>query len=203
MKNTSPGQSPQRRVTKHLLKTQKHQETAELTSGVVSGMATRSKTEMATKEKTEMEEIKNSVRDLKNDIEAGNLNLMENMQTINAGNQNILEGIGTLQKRVEDVHEELTGRINKVEEESTKKFEAVHETVSANVTAVKDMEVVVEEMAGDMQAMKLELDSLKSQLTKVSDKCVDLKARSRRQNIRIRGVTEGAEGTMPVSSLPI
>lgn len=187
MKKTSTGQSPQRKVSKQLLKSQEHQETATLTSGVDSGMATRSKTELITKEKTEMEELRNSVRDLKEDVKAGNLNLI-------AGNEKILAGIGALQKKVDDVQEELTGKITKVAEESTKMFEAVHETISANANAVKDLEAVVEEMAGEMEAMKLELDSLKSQFTKVSDKCVDLEARSRRQNIRIRGVKEGAEG---------
>lgn len=184
MKKTS---SAQRTISK-LLKTQK---TEEQTSEVDSGMATRAKTELATKEKNEMEEIKNSVSELRKDIEAVNskmmeninVKLMENMSNINAGNQKVIDCIGIIQKRIEDVHEELMGRINKGEEESKKKFEAVHVIVSSQVTAMKDMETVVDQMAEDMQGMKPELDSLKSQLVKVSGKGLDLEARSRRQNL--------------------
>ncbi len=87
----------------------------------------------------------------------------------------------------------------------TTKFTAISDTMGAmqatlaSVTGkVRDMEEAVNEHDGKLTSLETLYKNLQDDLNEQRKKVADLESRSRRQNVRIIGVPEGAEKGKPV-----
>ncbi|KAK7878476.1 hypothetical protein WMY93_034302 [Mugilogobius chulae] len=89
---------------------------------------------------------------------------------------------------IKTLRDELTERVNKL---------SAMQTNTANTQ--KDMEKSLTDTTDRLVILEKEHHSLASDYKKLYDKCVDLENRSRRQNVRIVGVKEGAENGNPTS----
>ncbi|XP_032885046.1 uncharacterized protein LOC116978134 [Amblyraja radiata] len=112
------------------------------------------------------------------------------------GNKQVIETIGTLKQRIVEVETELKAEIERVEEVYNEKLEPVLTTSAEHSTAIKDLETAMKKMSEVMKRMKEVQDRVSGQLARMTDKCLDLEARSRRQNLRIVGLREGKETGM-------
>lgn len=87
----------------------------------------------------------------------------------------------------------MKGEIKRVEEDISKKLEPILHTSKKQNNAIGELEVTTTDISDTMQRLKIDLDHVSGQRTRMTDKCLDLEARSRCQNLRIVGVKEGKE----------
>lgn len=80
----------------------------------------------------------------------------------------------------------------RMEKDYKKKFEKMFENMKKSDKLMDDMEIVMNEMAQEITSLKKEQEFDREQLVKMTDKCLDLEVRLRRQNLRIV-VQEGRE----------
>lgn len=110
--------------------------------------------------------------------------------------KDVIMTVGTLKQRVEDVEAELKAGIERVEDDYSEKLEPVLTTSAEHSTTIRYLETAMKEMSEEMKRIRKEQDRVSGQLARMTDKCLDLEAWSRRQNLRIVGVREGKETGM-------
>lgn len=102
-----------------------------------------------------------------------------------------------IDKRIERVYNDLRGEItaaNSAVSASIANIEAKSQTVQSKVT---DLEEAASAHSDSIYQLEQQVASLNSEMDKLKQKNEELEGRSRRNNIRITGITEGLELTKP------
>lgn len=81
----------------------------------------------------------------------------------------------------------------RLESDHKKKFDMLIEEMKQSDIVTEEITTEMKEMAREISILKKEQSDNREQLIKLTDKCQDLEARSRRLNLRIVGVKEGRE----------
>lgn len=84
-----------------------------------------------------------------------------------------------------------------VKEKLTSSVAALQRSLNLQDDRLKDIEKSATEMSDKVTALETTVSKLQSELRDLQQKCEDLECRSRRNNIRLVGIAEGAEGTSP------
>ena len=69
---------------------------------------------------------------------------------------------------------------------------------SQNSKRIDDLEQSATEWSSNVVTLETTVKRLQSEVSGLTEKCLDLESRSRRQNIRLIGIEEGKEGNNPL-----
>lgn len=173
-----------------------------------SDMAARSDTkekEMKSWEETVRANILKEIsKDLQQQFAKMNSTIQNNFSTMEG---NLSMKIDKSCGEVKELYVALKQQFKDLESSTAKEMESMrreynnkHDILLKQLT---DTERLMEEMEGEMEQMSQEITGLKKQhdtnwqlTNKLNEKCQDLEARSRRQNLRLVGIKEGAEHSL-------
>ncbi|XP_022625466.1 LINE-1 type transposase domain-containing protein 1 [Seriola dumerili] len=110
--------------------------------------------------------------------------------------------IGELEKLRKDVTGELTTSLNTAMAPIQASLQKIADTVASHTATISAMETALSSHSDDLSTLQHEVATLKSKVettTQMNEKLQlaveDLVSRSKRQNLRVIGIPEGAEGT--------
>lgn len=98
-----------------------------------------------------------------------------------------------LDEKIADVSTDLRGEIAAVKTDSDNAFIAVHARLDGQNDTLKSLVESANANSDVVADLEAKVKALQSQVDKLSEKCLDLEGRSKRQNLRIAGVKEGLE----------
>ncbi|KAI4891660.1 hypothetical protein NFI96_007545, partial [Prochilodus magdalenae] len=124
--------------------------------------------------------------------------------TQSADQQAVLAAIASLQAelsqaksdictKIDDVSTVLRGEIAAVKAESDNAFITVHARLDGQNDTRKSLVESANANSDVVADLEAKVKALQSQVDQLSEKCLDLEGRSKRQNLRIAGVKEGLE----------
>ncbi|XP_055490156.1 uncharacterized protein LOC129696355 [Leucoraja erinacea] len=90
--------------------------------------------------------------------------------------------------------EEVNDNINLIESNFNSRLDPIIDTVNQQTAAITELESIAETSAETTKRPLSENKRLADLLNKITEKCIDVEGRQRRQNLRIVGVQEGKEG---------
>ena len=119
------------------------------------------------------------------------------------GNQQVLTAIASLDAKLTqmkaDICDTLRGEIAALRAENDVAISAVTREMESHNDQLKDMADSATNMSNSVVKLEKTVEQLSGQVEKLTEKCIDLEGRSKRQNIRIVGVPEGKENGQRVS----
>ncbi|KAL0179771.1 hypothetical protein M9458_025213, partial [Cirrhinus mrigala] len=92
-----------------------------------------------------------------------------------------------------DIKESLKGEIATLEKKIDAKFDAMQLTINEHRATLEHLEQNATTSADAVRKLQAQVKSLSDQVSELTEKCIDLEGRSKRQNIRIAGIREGME----------
>ncbi|KAI2663669.1 S-layer protein [Labeo rohita] len=92
-----------------------------------------------------------------------------------------------------NIKESLKGEIAMLEKKINAKFDAMQLTINEHRTTLEHLEQNATASADEVAKLQAQVKSLSDQVSELTEKCIDLEGRSKRQNIRIAGSREGME----------
>uniref|UniRef100_A0A672KGN6 L1 transposable element RRM domain-containing protein n=1 Tax=Sinocyclocheilus grahami TaxID=75366 RepID=A0A672KGN6_SINGR len=114
-----------------------------------------------------------------------------------ASNDPVLLAIESLRlelgKVTTDIKESLKGEIATLERKIDAKFDAMQLIINDHRTTLEHLEQTVTASSDAVTKLQAHVKSLSEQVSELTEKCIDLEGRSKRQNIRIAGIREGLE----------
>ncbi|KAK7889688.1 hypothetical protein WMY93_009522 [Mugilogobius chulae] len=120
-----------------------------------------------------------------------------------AGNREVLAAIAELRadltKATSDICSTLRGEIATLRSENEAAISALRKKFDRHDDKLKEMADSAESANNTVADLQTQVKQLTKQVEQLSEKCVDLEGRSKRQNIRIAGVKEGKEYGQRVS----
>lgn len=102
-----------------------------------------------------------------------------------------------LDSKIDAVTHTLRFEISSVKEEFKAAVSSLQATVNSQGATIKDLEVSATTCSDDLSSLQATVKTLKEEVKHLQTKCEDLEGRSRRNNIRLIGVPEGAETPDP------
>ncbi|KAK7893118.1 hypothetical protein WMY93_022270 [Mugilogobius chulae] len=120
-----------------------------------------------------------------------------------AGNREVLAAIAELRadltKATSDICSTLRGEIATLRSENEAAISVLRKKFDRHDDKLKEMADSAESANNTVADLQTQVKQLTKQVEQLSEKCVDLEGRSKRQNIRIAGVKEGKEYGQRVS----
>lgn len=92
-----------------------------------------------------------------------------------------------------DIKESLKGEMATLEKKIDAKFDAIQLTINDHRTTLEHLEQNATASTEAVTKLQAQVKSLSEQVSELTEKCIDLEGRSKRQNIRITGLREGME----------
>ena len=92
---------------------------------------------------------------------------------------------------------ELRADISSVREELRQAIELMQQKLSSHDHAITELQRACTDHSDLLTSLDSTVSTLKAEVKLLTDKCEDLEGRARRNNIRLVGVPEGAEGVRP------
>lgn len=92
-----------------------------------------------------------------------------------------------------DIKESFKGEMATLEKKIDAKFDAMQLTINDHRTTLEHLEQSATASADAVTKLQAQVKSLSEQVSELTEKCIDLEGRSKRQNIRIAGIREGME----------
>lgn len=113
------------------------------------------------------------------------------------GNNPVLLAIESLRlelgKVKTDIKESLKGEMATLERKIDAKFDAMQLIINDHRTTLEHLEQNATASSDVVTKLQAHVKSLSEQVSELTEKCIDLEGRSKRQNIRIAGIREGLE----------
>lgn len=103
----------------------------------------------------------------------------------------------SIDARIQTVCTELREELATTKKEIQTSITTLEGATASHEKTIKELEKSASFHADDVTALQHQVTRLNSEVGKLTEKCEDLEGRSRRHNIRIVGVAEGAEGSRP------
>lgn len=103
----------------------------------------------------------------------------------------------SIDARIQTVCAELRAELASAKEEIQTSITALEGATASQGKTIKELENSVSLHSDDVTTLQRQVARLNSEMEKLTGKCEDLEGRSRRHNIRIIGIPEGAEGSTP------
>lgn len=103
----------------------------------------------------------------------------------------------SIDARIQTVCTELKSELATTKKEIQTSITALEGSTASHEKTIKDLERSASLQSDDITALQRQVKRLNSEMEKLVSKCEDLEGRSRRHNIRIIGIPEGAEGSTP------
>lgn len=98
-----------------------------------------------------------------------------------------------IDSRIEEVNATLKGEIVRLETDINHKMEAIQSASLAHSKTIQELELAATANSEATDTLNAEMKRISGLISKLSEKCLDLEGRSKRQNLRIAGVREGRE----------
>ncbi|ROL41934.1 hypothetical protein DPX16_14299 [Anabarilius grahami] len=92
-----------------------------------------------------------------------------------------------------DIKESLKGEIATLERKIDAKFDAMQLIINDHRTTLEHLEQTATASSDAVTKLQAHVKSFSEQVSELTEKCIDLEGRSKRQNIRIVGIREGLE----------
>lgn len=92
-----------------------------------------------------------------------------------------------------DIKESWKGEMATLEKKIDAKFDAIQLTINDHRTTLEHLEQNATASTEAVTKLQAQVKSLSEQVSELTEKCIDLEGRSKRQNIRITGIREGME----------
>ncbi|KAE8288334.1 hypothetical protein D5F01_LYC12201 [Larimichthys crocea] len=103
----------------------------------------------------------------------------------------------SIDARIQIIYTELKEELVTMKRETQKSITALEETTASQGKTITEIEKSASFHSDEVTTLRRQVTRLNSEVEKLTGKCEDLEGRSRRHNIRIIGVPEGAEGPRP------
>lgn len=103
----------------------------------------------------------------------------------------------TIENRITEVSATIRGEISSLNENVQKSISELRGISAVHETALKELEESASSHSDILSTLQSTVDHLTTKVKHLDEKCEDLEARSRRNNIRIIGIPEGKEGPRP------
>lgn len=92
-----------------------------------------------------------------------------------------------------DITESLKGEMATLERKIDTKFDAMQLIINDHRTTLEILEQTATASSDAVTKLQAKVKSLSEEVSELTEKCIDLEGRSKRQNLRIAGVREGLE----------
>ncbi|KAK3508926.1 hypothetical protein QTP70_013744 [Hemibagrus guttatus] len=177
-------------------------------SMVISTMVTRSKKQRPEEEEEEEEDqaalAPVSASDpatedapAENTQDTGNVAILSAISSLRFEIRSIKSDIGDIiDSKIEQLAVAIRGELTAFQQEASSAISAVKITVDEHASKLAGLEANASTSSDTVAKLEQEMGRLKQVVEQLSDKCMDLEGRSRRQNIRILHIKEGAESGM-------
>ncbi|KAL0160270.1 hypothetical protein M9458_043995, partial [Cirrhinus mrigala] len=99
----------------------------------------------------------------------------------------------TIDNRIEEMASTLRGEISALKSETQAAIQALQTMTAQHGSTLADLEQSVTHSSDAISKLQSEVKRLSSEVNTLTDKCMDLEGRSRRQNMRIVRLKEGTE----------
>lgn len=99
--------------------------------------------------------------------------------------------------RIKDTYNDLKEEIISATSSLQTSITKLEATTASHDTTIKEIERSTTDHSDSVTTLQRQVTYLKSEMEKYAQKCEDLEARSRRNNVRIVGIAEGEEGPKP------
>lgn len=103
----------------------------------------------------------------------------------------------TLDSRIKTVYTVIREELATAKKEMQTSIVILEETAATHGSTIKELEKSATFHSDEVTELRQQVTKLNSELGKLAEKCEDLEGRSRRHNVRITGIPEGAEGPKP------
>lgn len=104
---------------------------------------------------------------------------------------------GDICGKIDSLSCELRADISSVREELRHAIEPMQQKLSSHDQAITELQRACTDHSDLLTSLDSTVSTLKAEVKLLTDKCEDLEGRARRNNIRLVGVPEGAEGARP------
>lgn len=104
---------------------------------------------------------------------------------------------GDICSKLDSLFCELRADISSVREELRHAIEPMQQKLSSHDQAITELQRACTDHSDLLTSLDSTVSTLKAEVKLLTDKCEDLEGRARRNNIRLVGVPEGAEGARP------
>lgn len=104
---------------------------------------------------------------------------------------------GDICGKIDSLSCELRADISSVREELRHAIEPMKQKLSSHDQVIKELQRACTDHSDLLTSLDSTVSTLKADVKLLTDKCEDLEGRARRNNIRLVGVPEGAEGVRP------
>lgn len=137
------------------------------------------------------EDLPISVRTLRNELQTYRDGMMKDIKT------QITDMHQEIRKDISILRDEAKADINMLRTELSRKIETLHKTHTETANTQKEMEKSLCDTSDRIMQLEKTAETLSNDYKKLQEKCMDLENRSRRQNLRIIGISEGIEAGNP------
>lgn len=129
--------------------------------------------------------------------DTGNAAILSAISSLRSEIRSVKSDIGEMiESKIEQLAVSIRGELAAFQHESSSALSAVKVTVDENATKLAELETNASASSDTVVRLEQEVGHLKQVVEQLTDKCTDLEGRSRRQNIRILHIKEGAESGM-------
>ena len=104
---------------------------------------------------------------------------------------------GEICTKIDWLSSDLRSDISSVREELRHTIEPLQQKLSSHDQTIVELECASTDHRDQLTTLETMVSTLQNQVKLLTDKCEDLEGRARRNNIRLVGVPEGAEGAQP------
>lgn len=109
--------------------------------------------------------------------------------------EKIMAAIESLGSKIDTQTTALRQEIASVRQELQTTGSSLQSANTQNSTRIDDLEQSTTEWSSTVMRLEATVEKLQAEVHRLSEKCLDLEGRSRRQNIRLVGIEEGKEGS--------
>ncbi|KAK3509180.1 hypothetical protein QTP70_021929, partial [Hemibagrus guttatus] len=132
-----------------------------------------------------------------NTQDTGNVAILSAISSLRFEIRSIKSDIGDIiDSKIEQLAVAIRGELTAFQQEASSAISAVKITVDEHASKLAGLEANASTSSDTVAKLEQEMGRLKQVVEQLSDKCMDLEGRSRRQNIRILHIKEGAESGM-------
>ncbi len=103
----------------------------------------------------------------------------------------------TIDNCITEVSAAIRGEISSLNQSLQKSISKLNNKTAAHDLTLKELEATAIDQSDTITTLKNTIDRLTEEVKQLDDRCEDLQARSRRNNILITGISEGKEGLKP------
>ncbi|KAK3570178.1 hypothetical protein QTP86_015745, partial [Hemibagrus guttatus] len=132
-----------------------------------------------------------------NTQDTGNVAILSAISSLRFEIRSIKSDIGDIiDSKIEQLAVSIRGELTAFQQEASSAISAVKITVDEHASKLAGLEANASTSSDTVAKLEQEMGRLKQVVEQLSDKCMDLEGRSRRQNIRILHIKEGAKSGM-------